>query len=182
MRRLVALVVVSILAVSPGTAAESGVNEQFALEGTDIDSVEFQSVAPAGESFSISVHLSEEARENGTTVGWITQVCINSGVCYAPETHSLESEDGSIWTGAIVPDETVTYVNWKFVLQHEGESQTDVPETGFGWKVWSDCWHDNGTWGGSSTECQEERGILPGFSVSAAVFSTSMAALMARRD
>ena len=128
------------------------------------------------------MHLSGEARENGTTVRWITQICINSGVCYAPETHSLDSEDGAIWTGGIVPDETVTYVNWKLVLDHEDGSQTDVPETGFGWKVWSDCWHDNGTWGGSSTECRDGDGILPGFSVPVALASTAMAALMARRD
>ncbi len=182
MRRLVALVLFSMLASFPCVAGESGVNEEISLEGTDIESISYQNMASAGSSFHISVQLTEEARENATTVGWITQVCVNSGVCYAPETHSLESEDGGAWYGSIVPDDAVTYVNWKFVLHHEDGSQTDVPVTGFGWKVWSDCWHDNGTWGGSSTECQEEDGILPGFSVSVVLASAAMAALMTKRD
>ena len=182
MRTLLPLVLVSILAASLGAAAESGENEEVALEETDVDSISYQNVASAGEEFSISVRLSEEASGNGTTVEWITQICINSGVCYAPETRSLNSEDGSTWTGGVVPDDAVAYVNWKLVLHHGDGSQTDIPETGFGWKVWSDCWHDNETWGGSSTECRDKDGVLPGFSVSVALASTAMAALMARRD
>ena len=59
----------------------------------------------------------------------------------------------------------------------------DSPDSGFGWKVWSDCWFDNGTWGGPSTDCQEEDGgFLPGFAAPAAVAGLAMAALMARRD
>ncbi|MBR79293.1 MAG: hypothetical protein CMA88_00690 [Euryarchaeota archaeon] len=182
MRSLVLTVLVLILAGSLGAAAESGVNEEVPLEGTGIDAVSYQNVASAGEAFSISVNLSEETRENGTTVSWITLVCINSGVCYSPETHSLDSEDGETWTGGIVPDDTVSYVSWKFILNHEDGSQTDVPEDGFGWKIWSDCWHDNGTWGGSSTDCQDGSGSLPGFPFPVALASTAMAALMARRD
>ena len=58
-----------------------------------------------------------------------------------------------------------------------------IPDVGFGWRVWSDCWFDNGTWGGSETYCQEEEdSALPGFTISMVVASTAMAALMARRD
>ena len=85
-------------------------------------------------------------------------------------------------TGQVIPVETVTYVNWKFVLHHEDESETTIPESGFGWKVWSDCWWDNGSWGGVSTSCQDEEEGLPGPVAPLAALSLVMAALMARRD
>ena len=95
-------------------------------------------------------------------------------------------DDGSFYFGVSV-DETASYINWKFVLHHEDGSESTVPDTGFGWKVWSNCWSDNGTWGGSSTHCQEEAqegraGLLPGFAAPAAAAAIGMAALMARRD
>ena len=65
---------------------------------------------------------------------------------------------------------------------HDDGSSIDVPEQGFGWKHWSNCWWDNGTWGGTETHCQEEEGGLPGFAAPAAAAAIAMAALMARRD
>ena len=70
----------------------------------------------------------------------------------------------------------------RFVLHHEDGSSIDVPEQGFGWKHWSNCWWDNGTWGGTETHCQEDEGGLPGFAAPAAAAAIAMAALMARRD
>ena len=113
---------------------------------------------------------------------WITQICINSGVCYPPESQALTSDDGLLWTGQVIPVQTVTYVNWKFVLHHEDESEITIPESGFGWKVWSDCWWDNGSWGGVSTSCQDDEEGLPGPAAPLVALSLAMAALMARRD
>ena len=162
--------------------ADGGVNEQTSLEGTPISSVESHSEASAGEPFDISVTITQEASENITSIDWITQICINSGVCYPPEAQALTSDDGLLWTGQVIPVETVTYVNWKFVLHNEDESETTIPESGFGWKVWSDCWWDNGSWGGVSTSCQGDEEGLPGPAAPLAALSLVMAALMARRD
>lgn len=181
-RVLVLSLVLLVSMASPAIAFQGGVNEDSSLEGTEIVSIEYYHEASAGESFSIAVFLTEEARDNGTTVNWVTQVCINSGVCYAPENNSLESDDGFAWRGSIIPPNTVTYINWKIETHTDNGNSTNVPDTGFGWRVWSDCWYDNGSWGGNSTDCQDDEGGLPGFGASLAIASLSMAALMARRD
>ena len=193
MRVVVPLLLCLILAVPITCAGESGVNEETSLEGTDIQDIVYPSEASAGEDFGLSVVLSDEAKGNGTTVSWITQICINSGICYAPETHSMDLDDeGMSWEGTIVPDDTVTYVNWRIEMNWEDGNKTSVPDTGFGWKVWSDCWYDNGAWGGSDQECIDESsseegsgsllGLLPGFGAAASLLAISTAGLMGRRD
>ena len=119
---------------------------------------------------------------NVTSIQWITQICINTGVCYPPEMNDMVPVDNDSYTATVDVDETASYINWKFVLHSEDGSDSTVPDSGFGWKVWSDCWWDNGTWGGSSTDCQEEDEGLPGFAAPAAAAAIAMAALMARRD
>jgi len=181
MRRSVVLAVILLL---PLAAAEGGVNEAAETEGTAIASVETADVALRGDSFDITVTLDDEAASNGTAVGWTTQICINSGVCYPPETSGLTDSqlDGSTWKGSVLLDDTGAYVNWRIDLNWTDGSTQTVPETGFGWKVWSDCWWDNGTWGGFTTDCQGEDEGLSGFAAPAAAAAIAMAALMARRD
>jgi len=181
MRRLVALLLVSMLSLSVSAAGQGGVNDSTSLEGTGIAAAQYDDMAYGGTDYSMSINLDEGS--DVTSVVWITQICINSGVCFAPEYNEMSSSDGIFYESQVDVDRTATYINWKFVLTHEDESTSDVPEEGFGWKVWSDCWWDNGTWGGPSTECQEEEGSgLPGFAGPAAAAAIAMAALMARRD
>ena len=86
----------------------------------------------------------------------------------------LSSDDGTTYTSQVDVDDSASYINWKFVLHHEDGSQSDVPEQGFGWKIWSDCWWDNGTWGGPNSDCQEgPASLLPGFAASAAAASAA---------
>ena len=177
-------VLISLLVLLPTlvVAAEGGVNEESALGGTDIESINHDIIATEGVPFDISVRLSEEADQNGTTVDWVTQICINSGVCYPPASLPLEKDQSGNWTGTVIPDESATYLNWRFVLNYEDESKSTIPESGWGWKVWSDCWYDNGTWGGPSTQCQEADESLPWISAPLLATSMAMAALMSRRD
>ena len=184
MRSSAILVVVLLM---PLAAAAGGVNEGAEIEGTAIVSVETADVAPASERFDITVTIDEEAASNGTSVGWTTQICVNSGVCYPPEPGSLTaSSDGSTWTGSLIPDHNSTYVNWRIELNWADGSNETVPEDGFGWKVWSDCWFDGEAWGGSDRSCQGQAGDdeeeLPGFGAVLAVAAVAMAGLMARRD
>ncbi|MBL11662.1 MAG: hypothetical protein CMB46_02480 [Euryarchaeota archaeon] len=186
MRLVASLLVCVLLALPINCAGESGVNEETSIEGTDIRDISYPDEASAGDSFELTVVLSDEASENGTTVSWVTQVCINSGVCYPPETHSMALDEEGVAWGAIVPDDTVTYVNWRVEMNWEDGNTTSVPETGFGWKVWSDCWYDNEEWGGSDQECVDNRGSdsdrLPGFGVAASLMAVLTAGLMGRRD
>ena len=180
MRRFVAVLLVSMLALSFNAAGESGVNESTAFDDTGIASSQYADVIHENGQFDMSLTLDEGT--NVTSMQWITQICINSGVCYPPETNDMGSEDGMTYSATVDVNDTATYINWKFVLHSEDGSESTVPDTGFGWKVWSDCWWDNGTWGGSSTDCQEEDEGLPGFAAPAAAAAIAMAALMARRD
>jgi hypothetical protein len=194
MRALVVLSVLVLLMVP--VWAEGGTNESTALDGTSLVSVETVDTAAANQDFSITVELDADAASNGTQVGWTTQICINSGVCYAPETTALSPDsDGRLWTGSIVMDDESSYVNWRIELKWPDGNSSSVPETGFGWKVWSTCWYDvdSEQWGGDAAlddGCageplggeQEDEGWLPGFGGALAAASMAMAAFMARRD
>ncbi len=163
-------------------ASQGGVNEEPSLEGTGVETVLHPIAASAGEFFEVSVSLNDESEGNVSMVNWVTQICINSGICHPPEKHSMEW-GGDSWGGTIVPEETVTYVNWNIEIQWEDGNSTSIPENGFGWKVWSDCWYDNGTWGGDSTDCREaDSSSIPGFATPLAIVSISMAALMVWRE
>ena len=167
---------------SAAAASQGGLNEEASIEGTGVESVLHPSAASAGDIFEVSVWLNEESASNVSTVTWVTQVCINSGICYPPETHSM-TDEGDVWEGAIVPEETVTYVNWKIEIEWEDGNTTSIPENGFGWKVWSDCWYDNGTWGGDSTGCQsDDSSFTPGFATSLTIASIFLATLVIRRE
>tara|TARA_B100000700_G_scaffold246057_1_gene274811 strand:+ start:1279 stop:1905 length:627 start_codon:yes stop_codon:yes gene_type:complete len=173
MRRLVALLLVSILSLSVSGAGESGRNSGLEWEETEEVGISLYhtgmnwrgSTTPyhsdpldARESFEMMVWVENE--RNITSVEWVTQVCINTGVCFAPEIHEMAKvdDDGnySEYRYEIDIDNTASYINWKYFLHYQNDSQRDIPAEGFGWKVWSNCWWDNGTWGGSSTHCQEE--------------------------
>ena len=193
MQRLLAFTLVCLLATtviaSPGY--ESGENEEAKIEGTDVTGLEYPETSHSLEIFPIIITLSEEAAANGTTVTWVTQICVNSGVCYAPEVIDLISEDdGETWVGEVMVNDTASYVNWRIDLKFpEGDTER-VPEEGWGWKVWSDCWFDGEIWGGSDQECidtnqpqpADQELFLPNIGIVASIAGITMAALIARRD
>lgn len=183
MRQLLVLLTVAMLALSVSAAGESGVNESTSTEGTQIAYINHASLVQEGGVFDMYVTVNSGS--NVTSIQWITQICINSGVCYPPEINDMEAVDNDTYTATVDIDHTASYINWKYILHSEDDSQASVPESGFGWKVWSDCWYDNETWGGPSTDCQGVEGVgslLPGFAAPAAAAAIGMAALMARRD
>ena len=182
MRTVLLSLVFLVSIASAAVASQGGVNEEASIEGTGVESVSYPNVASAGDIFEVTVRINDESASNVTSVTWVTQVCVNSGICYPPETHSMTDEDDA-WEGSIVPEETVTYVNWKIEIEWEDGNTTSIPENGFGWRVWSDCWYDNGTWGGASTECHSaDSSFTPGFATHLAIASMSLATLMIRRE
>ena len=182
MRTVLLSLALLVSIASAAVASQGGVNEEASIEGTGVESVSHPDFASAGDIFEVSIRLNEESASNATSVTWVTQVCINSGICYPPETHSM-TDEGDAWGGAIVPEETVTYVNWKIEIEWEDGNTTSIPENGFGWRVWSDCWYENGTWGGVSTECQpDDSSFTTGFATPLAIASMSLAILIIRRE
>lgn len=194
MRDFVVLSILVLLMVP--VWAEGGINESTALDDTSLVSVETAAAAAANQDFAIVVEIDAGAASNGTQVSWTTQICINSGVCYAPETTSLSPDsDSRLWNGSIIMDEESSYVNWRIELEWPDGNASSVPETGFGWKVWSTCWYDidHEQWGGDDAlddgcadkpldRGQGDEGWLPGFGGALAAASMAMAAFMARRD
>ncbi len=182
MRGLFAILLVGML-VLPASASEGGVNKAASLDGTGIKSLIYEDVlrASSGSNFEISLEIEDGA--NISEVSWVTQVCVNSGVCYPPEERQMDrSDDGLSFGYALETRPGYSYINWKFILKTDNGSESLLPEVGFGWKVWSDCWFDNGTWGGSETSCEDDDDMMPGFTISLAMVSVGMAALMLGRD
>ncbi len=185
MRRMWALLLVCLVSL-PVSASQGGVNESISLEGTSIKALNYDDVmgtriGTSDGEFSLNLVMDDGA--NVSEIRWITQVCINSGVCYPPQESRMELVGDGSFESHIDTEPGYSYINWKFIFEMENGSESHVPDVGFGWRVWSDCWFDNGTWGGSETYCQEEGdSALPGFTISLLIASTTMAALMARRE
>jgi len=135
MRALACLLALLVLSPFAAAAANPGVNMSIDVEGTPIQSI--------------------------STPDWTVQICINSGVCYPPDSIPMQ-EDAGKWSSTIQPDPTHTYVNYDIVLDYpEGEDET-FPEGGFvgGGKIWSDCWVSGEETGGDNC-LNDDGGLLP---------------------
>ena len=193
MRRVFVLALALSLCLPFAMAGEdSGVNRTIDIGGTPIDSIVVPEVSTDGVGFTITLVLSNESAENGTTVEWTVQQCINSGVCNPPETIAMNGS-GANWTSTITPVETHSYINYDIVLTYaEGEDET-FPEGGFaeGGKVWSDCWASGGDVGGDGclapNPWNDDGGepgqvSLPAPAMFATILVGLSAALLAKRD
>jgi hypothetical protein len=182
MNRVVALSIVILVLSSTFVSASGngGENQSMDVENTEISSVHFSSVFEKGEDFSIQLYLDEGS--NVTLVRVQTQICVNSGLCYPPEYQDMvKSGQFDEWTASVSSINDQTYVNWNFLLI-EGENETRIPEVGFGWKVWSDCWNDGEKWGGIDDSCwPEEEKSVPSIGV-VGTLSVIIAAIAIRRD
>ncbi len=187
MRALVVLLVL-LLATVPAIAGV-GQNESTDLQGTALVSVDGENVAIANNDYTVIVVLEDEGASNGTSVRWTTQICINTGVCYAPKTSDLAADpERKEWTGSVPVDDDASYINWRVDIEWPDGNSTSVPENGFGWKVWSSCWYDTESdqWGGTDVGedgCEgDDAELVSGFTATIAMVSVAMAGLMSRRD
>jgi len=186
MRRLLVLILALSLCMPYVMAAEdAGVNHTIEVEGTPIDSIVTPEVSTDGIEFTISLVLSSAAAENGTTVEWTVQQCINSGVCNPPEKITMNGS-GENWTSTITPVETHSYINYDVVLTYSGGEEEKFPEGGFaeGGKIWSDCWVSGEDSGGNN--CPDIAVLGPEPMPAPALLATILvglsAALLAKRD
>jgi len=172
---LSAILIFSVLGAGEVPPSIAGQNEEPNLENSPIISIESDKIISADNEYEITVFLNEDADENASEVLWITQICINSGICYPPKSTSLiksQADNFTAWQGKIKIEEDTTYVNWKFEFLWKNNTETSVPEQGFGWKVWSTCWFAEGNWGGVDAPCDiEEENIIPGFEIHTVFFS-----------
>ena len=186
MRRSTVLCIALSLCLPFAIAAnDSGTNRAIDLDGTPIDSILVPEVSTDGVDFTINVTLSSEAAENGTTVEWTVQQCINSGVCNPPEKIAMNGSDANR-TSTITPVDTHSYVNYDIVLTYADGEDEKFPESGFsnGGKVWSDCWVSGDDNGGNN--CPAVAVLpddpLPAPALVATIIVGLSAALIAKRD
>ena len=129
MRRLRALLLVCLVSL-PVSASQGGVNESISLEGTSIEMLHYNEVMRTSngtsDSADYSVILLMDDDSNISNIRWITQVCINSGICYPPqETHMDRGDDGE-FVGKLDTEPGYSYINWKFIIETENGSESNI--------------------------------------------------------
>ena len=180
MKRGLALVLCLLLLAPVVSAEVSGVNKNLDIEGTPIAAISTPSQSSDGVEFEITVTLDENAANNGTSVSWIWQVCLNSGVCHAPVPEDLASSDGGeSWVTKMTPANDHSYVNYRITLEYSNGNSSTYPETGWGGKVWSDCWVAGLESGGDG--CDDDSDGLPGLTTIATISVLGMMAIAVRR-
>ncbi len=165
------------------TGSSGGINQNIDIQGTGIASLEYEDFVIESNDFDITVILDNETAKNGTSVTIVTQICINSGVCYPPEDNDLiSSEDRKFWNGSIEVNEDASYLNWRIKMIFSDGNETNIPENGFGWKVWSTCWFDGVSWGGSDESCNSsvEDSSLSGFGILITISAAFIAVVVTR--
>jgi len=186
MRRLFVLALALSLCLPYAMAGgDSGINRTIDVAGTPIDSIVVPEVSTDGVEFTINLVLSSQAAENGTTVEWTVQQCINSGVCNPPEKIAMNGS-GENWTSTITPVDTHSYINYDIVLTYSDGEDEKFPEGGFaeGGKIWSDCWVSGEDSGGNNCPVIMDSGYepLPAPALIATIVVGLSAALLAKRD
>jgi len=183
MGRVLALALCALLLVPLASAAENGENKVMDLTDTPIASIETPDISSDGELFPITLTLTDEAASNGTAVAWTWQVCINTGVCLTPVPADLSgSADGEVWTASMTPVETHSYVNYKVTLTFADGNSTNYPESGFGGKIWSDCWiAGNESGGGCPADVAPGESSLPAIGLVGVLSALALGAAVIRR-
>ena len=165
---MVISLVIVLLLLQNVLGSEGGINENMSLEETGISSMEYQNIVIESEIYNISITLDDDTAENNTSMIWVTQICINSGVCYPPQNNDMiTSDNGKLWESSLIIIDDASYLNWRIEMNWGDGEKTNLPENGFGWKVWSNCWFDGKEWGGSEDSCNSEDNnrSIPGFEV-----------------
>lgn len=178
------VMLVSLMLMLVGVATAGGVGGQdsgpdpattpFSAHSTTSPSVD-------GETWTLTVTMNDEAVENGTTMILTTQICTNDGVCDPPVTQDATvSDDGSVHTVTVTPPEDHTYVNWRAEMTYSDGEEESHP-SGDWYKTWSNCYYDDGAWGGENANAdgciEEEESPGPGFALSLVALTVAAAAI-----
>tara|TARA_B100001093_G_scaffold84517_1_gene76063 strand:+ start:21163 stop:21696 length:534 start_codon:yes stop_codon:yes gene_type:complete len=166
-----------------GTAGEdvnpSDDDVPFSITERDSPSVD-------GIGWDLTIVMSDEAFDNGTTFEITTQICTNDGVCDPPlkMDATVTNKSHSV---SVTPPSDHTYINWRVKAIYSDDSYTNFPQ-GDWYTTWSSCYfqQDSG-WGGDdyvddACASNSEESSLPGFGLITASASIAMAAILIGRD
>ena len=167
----IALCILMSLALLNSASAgdfEGGVNIDPDVEDTIFSEITHTEITTDLGDWEISLTLNDDAYNNNTSFELITQICNNDGVCLPPTNADLSSEDNKTFTSAVTTIEDHTYVNWRIKATYadNNDSTEMFPSSGF-YKTWSDCWLNDGEWGGDGcpSEDADDDSFLPAIGV-----------------
>lgn len=145
-----ALLSLFLLLPVSAAGAEGGVNIEPVVEDTIFSDIVHTETSSDLEDWEITLTLNDDAFSNNTTFTLTTQICINEGICFAPENANLTTQDNRTFFSSVTTLEDHTYVNWKIHATYPDDNDTEerFPPSGY-YKTWSDCWFTDGEWGGS---------------------------------
>ena len=119
MRRMWALLLVCLVSL-PVSASQGGENESISLDGTGIETLYYDEVMGTSIEISdseFSIILKMEDDSNVSNIKWITQVCINSGICHPPQENQMDRGDDGSFGSHLDTEPGYSYINWKFVIE-----------------------------------------------------------------
>lgn len=174
-----------LLLVSMGSSASAGgaTGGEDTNPGTDVPFTVLERTTPSQDqtTWSLSVELSQEAKDNGTTALITTQICLNNGVCDPPVDHDVGGENG-VYTMELKPPSDHSYVNWRVKALYADDTTENFPN-GDWYKTWSTCYYNDGAYGGIHAEgdgCnvpagEEGEGVLPALGIGLVLATVAMA-------
>ena len=188
--RYLVCIFVSLALVMPSSAAdvEGGVNVEPVIEDTIFESLNHTVNTTDLEEWNITMTLNDAAYNNNTTFTLTTQICNNEGVCFAPSQATILTEDNKTFTSGVTTIEDHSYVNWRVTATYADDNDTTekFPSSGF-YKTWSDCWYNDGEWGGNGCpeaetvdeeQKEDDDDSLPALGIIATAGTIAMAAFI----
>ena len=125
MRRMWALLLVCLVSL-PVSASQGGENESISLDGTGIETLYYNEVMRTNDARSdyadFGVIMMMEDDSNISNIRWITQVCINSGICLPPQENQMDRGDDGSFGSHLDTEPGYSYINWKFIIEMENGS------------------------------------------------------------
>ena len=180
---VVAVLMLTLLAPNTTGASEAGVDVN--PEGDEpFTVIERTTPSVDKETWSLTIEMSQEAHDNGTTFKIVTQICTNDGVCDPPVTMDADITE-RLHSVSLSPPGDHSYVNWRVKATDANGNNTNHPH-GDWFTTWSSCWYTEGTWGGADSlsdgGCADNSEETPGFTAIIAVAATTIAfAAVSRR-
>ena len=183
---LVILIALALLTLPStlGAAIEGG--QDVNPEGDEIPFLVLERDSPSVDKikWSLTIEMSQETYDNGTTFEIITQVCTNDGVCDPPVIMEAEIND-RVHSISVTPPSDHTYVNWRVKATDTDGNNTNYPH-GDWFKTWSSCWYNDGNWGGVNSlddGCDVNEEDAPGFTALASIVALGLGIIaISRRE
>ena len=189
MRTVFTLMIVEIFFCCCSSSSHCKDACEFIVHNTDetpFSSYTATSPSVSGDTWSLTVVMDQDVKDNNTTFEITTQICLNSGVCDPPVVQQVTVEDLT-HTTSLTPPEDHSYVNWRVKAMYEDDTTEYFPQ-GAWYTIWSSCYQDDGVYygvdadGDSCAEIKADEGFLPGFTLVPALTAVGLAIALARRD